>query len=233
MNYKSILASIKQLLILLLIVALNNTVLGQGLTRHGQNSSVPERLVNSSGAIGKDNLVSKNGEKAASLVLYQNYQGGKIFYFLKPGDPGYEEGETHGLIASGNVILDPDTGSQPVWSKNENLTTGATADGVGAGKTNTATILANDANARAAILVSNYSVTSNGIVYDDWYLPSLAEALIFIADYKKTYSTTINFGIWTSNEISSSQAKYITTSSATGDMMKNRTIWNAIAIRQF
>ena len=74
MNYKSILVSMKQLLILLLIVALNNTVFGQGVTRNGQNSSVPERLVNSSGAIGKDNLVSKNGEKAASLVLYQNYQ---------------------------------------------------------------------------------------------------------------------------------------------------------------
>lgn len=232
MNYKSILVSMKQILLLLLIIALNNTVLGQGLTRHGQNSSVPERLVNSSGAIGKNNLVSKNGEKAASLVLYQNYQGGKIFYFLKPGDPGYEEGETHGLIASLNVVKET-TNNNPVWSTNENLTTGATAEGVGTGKTNTTTILARDANARAAILVSNYSITSDGIIYDDWYLPSLEEALIFVSDYRKMYSADIIVGIWTSTEISSSQANYIDTGSKTSaSFFKNR-ILSTVPIRQF
>ncbi|WP_141384619.1 hypothetical protein [Flavobacterium flevense] len=223
----------KQLLLLLLIVTLNNTVLGQGLTRHGQNSSVPERLLNSSGAIGKDNLVSKNGEKAASLVLYQNYQGGKIFYFLKPGDPGYEEGETHGLIAALNVVKET-TNNNPVWSTNENLTTGTTAEGVGAGKNNTTTLIASDVNARAAILVSNYSVTSDGIVYDDWYLPSLEEALIFVSDYRKMYSANITFGIWTSTEISSSQANYIDTGSKTsGSFMKNRNFASTVPIRQF
>ena len=233
MNYKSILVSMKQILLLLLIVALNNKVLGQGVTRHGQNSSVPERLVNSSGAIGKNNLVSKNGEKAASLVLYQNYQGGKIFYFLKPGDPGYQEGETHGLIAALNVVKET-TNSNPFWSTNDNLTTGVTAEGVGAGKTNTTTILASDANARAAILVSNYSVTSDGIVYDDWYLPSLEEALIFVSDHRKIYSESIPFGIWTSTEISSSQANYIDTGSKTsGSFLKNRNFVSTVPIRQF
>lgn len=223
----------KQLYILLLIVALNNTVLGQGVTRHGQNSSVPAGLVNSSGAIGKGNLVSKNGEKAASLVLYQNYQGGKIFYFLKPGDPGYEEGKTHGLIAALSLVKET-TNNDPVWSNNENLNTGATAVGIGAGKTNTATIIASDVNARAAILVSNYSVTVDGIVYDDWYLPSLDEALIFVSDYRQILSTTINFGIWTSTEISSNQATYVETGTNTsGSFFKRRIIWSAVPIRQF
>lgn len=232
MNYKLVI-SMKQLLILLLIAALNNTVFGQGLTRHGQNSSVPQRLVNSSGTIGKDNLVGKNGQKAASLVLYQNYQGGKIFYFLKPGDPGYDENKTKGLIAAVNLIKTATGGSLLKWSSDETITTGATADGIGAGKTNTATIITSDVNAEAAILVSNYSIISDGVIYNDWYLPSLAEAALVIAVYTKIIQEAITFGIWTSTEISISQAWGYDNGGRSSGTYKNRRFLSAVAVRQF
>lgn len=57
--------------------------------------------------------------------------------------------------------------------------TGATANGVGAGKENTAKIIAKqgsgDGGNYAAKLCDEYSVVVDGVTYDDWYLPSKKE----------------------------------------------------------
>lgn len=65
------------------------------------------------------------------------------------------------------------------WYGGSNTNTRARADGVGAGKENTALIIANlgavDGAAFAATVCSEYSVTVGGITYGDCYLPSKCE----------------------------------------------------------
>jgi len=61
------------------------------------------------------------------------------------------------------------------WGIND-LETGATATGFGAGKQNTLDIIANDGlTNKAADNCSSYTVNFNGSVYNDWFLPSRDE----------------------------------------------------------
>jgi hypothetical protein len=96
----------------------------------------------------------------------ESYGGGIVFYV-------YDNGQ-HGLIAA---TADQSTGIR--WHAGTYLTTTTSAEGVGAGKTNTAIILAaqgyGDGYPYAAYKCSGYSVTVDGVTYGDWYLPSRFE----------------------------------------------------------
>jgi hypothetical protein len=112
-----------------------------------------------------------------SLALGDTFGGGIVGYVFKPGDIGYVEGETHGIIAAPNDLpvlytwgpWNPTAYAQ--YFKNvSNL--------IGKGKNNTDTILTvgniMNANFPAAQAAKNYT---NGI-YNDWFLPSRDELLI-------------------------------------------------------
>lgn len=97
----------------------------------------------------------------------ENFGGGIVFFV-------YDNGQ-HGLIAA---ATDQSTGMR--WSTNGIQTfTLALANGLGAGKTNTALIIASlgvsDGSTYAARVCNEYSITVNGIQYSDWYLPSTYE----------------------------------------------------------
>lgn len=95
-------------------------------------------------------------EKASSLVVGDDYAGGKIGYILKIGDLGFKEGEIHGII-----VAPEDLKIRYVWG-------GGFSDSIGAGRINT------DLNAQknnAAGIC--YSLELNG--FSDWYLPSKYE----------------------------------------------------------
>lgn len=124
------------------------------------------------------------------------YQGGKIFYVFGPSDPGYVAGETHGLIAAVN-LLTPAIGVK--WST-VNITTGATANGFGAGANNTILIVQNDSDAIAAKLCSDLSITSGSDVFDDWYLPSKAELSKLHTVYTQINNSWTNNSYWSSTE---------------------------------
>jgi pyruvoyl-dependent arginine decarboxylase (PvlArgDC) len=108
---------------------------------------------------------------ARFLVIGAYYGGGKVAYILKSGDPGYEENKQHGLIAA---TADQSTGIQ--WYNGSDVETGAIGTLLGFGEANTAAIVAiQGAGGYAAKVCDDYSVTVDGVIYDDWFLPSKDE----------------------------------------------------------
>ena len=126
------------------------------------------------GATGPQGPVGPTGATGGYPVhtVGEIYGGGIVFYV-------YDNGQ-HGLIAS---LADQSAGIK--WTGGGYTNTRARADGVGAGKANTAIIVANqgfeDEVTFAAFICNEYSVTIGGVTYGDWYLPSRFELhLLFL-----------------------------------------------------
>ncbi len=136
------------------------------------------------------------------------YGGGVVFYIFQSGDPGYVEGETHGLICA---VSDQTGGSGIQWYNGSFTTTGATGTAIGTGQANTTTIISNQgAGTYAATVCTSYV----GGGFTDWFLPSKDE-LNLMYQNKATINATAgaNGGIsfasnyyWSSTESSSSYA---------------------------
>ena len=115
----------------------------------------------------------------------EEYGGGIVIYI-------YDDGK-HGLIASKSdmdLTLNGVTCRWFAWSA-EYVKTEATEDGVGAGLRNTEKIIEREKASKlslpgfkketAASICRKYSVTVDGVTYNDWYLPSLWELhLLFL-----------------------------------------------------
>jgi Protein of unknown function (DUF1566) len=104
-----------------------------------------------------------------ALAIGNAYQGGKVAYVFKSGDPGYVAGQTHGLIAA---KADQSTGIQ--WYKGSYTTTGATGTALGTGSANTNMIIRIQGTP-AASYAAGVARASSGGGHADWYLPSKDE----------------------------------------------------------
>ncbi len=128
---------------------------GTNVTVTGEGTIASPYVINSTG-----------GGSGSSHIIGESYGGGIVFYV-------YDNGQ-HGLIAA---TVDQSIGIR--WYAGTYTNTMAFGDGVGAGKANTAIIIANQGNGDgatyAARICNEYSVTVDGVTYGDWYLPSKYE----------------------------------------------------------
>ena len=104
-----------------------------------------------------DNTPTNN----TNLAIGDSYQGGIIFYIDSSG--------AHGLITTINDHGPSEWGcpQSTIWS---------TSNALGTGQANTTAILDGCSTIGiAAKLCDDYTITTNGVTYDDWFLPSLNE----------------------------------------------------------
>lgn len=158
------------------------------------------------------------------LKLGMPLKGGNLFYVLKAGDPGFVQGEFHGLVAC--PVSPP---ARATWRNAVDQLVNASDSAMFTGSSNTDKIIAalgaGDYAARYC-----YDLTYNG--YTDWYLPSQAELALLLSVYKSLGATSIIGGVvWSSTEVSASLAKQVT-STTTKQTAKSQKL-KVYAIRNF
>jgi hypothetical protein len=105
------------------------------------------------------------------LSVGDDYQGGKIAYFLVDGDPGYDATTPHGLIAASS---DQRTSAGIQWYNGSYISTGATGTNVGTGLSNTNTIITSQ-GPTSTDYPAGLARAYTGGGFTDWYLPSINE----------------------------------------------------------
>ena len=142
------------------------------------------------------------------------YQGGIIAYLLKSDDAGYEASQQHGLI----VAIEDQGGMDVLWWNEVlgDLETKALGNLIGDGLSNTELIVSvQGEGVYAAKICMDYEITENGVVYDDWFLPSkgelseIYESIDELGEFKTTYWSSTeaerNAGAWRQNLFNSAQ----------------------------
>jgi hypothetical protein len=161
---------------------------------------------------------------SSAHYIGEAYGGGIVFYIWDNG--------AHGLIAA--------TSDQGAVRWGANLSsTRARADGVGAGLTNTAIIIAKqgtvDSNLIAASLCNEYAVTSGGVVYGGWYLPSKHE-LQLLFNQKNMLTGLTGDWYYSSTESASGDGAWLINGNGSSSSWwpnDKREAWSVRAIRAF
>lgn len=213
-----------------------NSVLGRGNNAGARKITNLEDPTEAQDAATKayvDVLVAQVEEMRLQLVSTDQippkvgdaYKGGTVFYIFQQGDPGYVEGETHGLICANDI-----QGDNVEWSPNLNSSS-ATATELGSGSSNTNAIISfyGNSGSYAAKLCKDY----RGGGYSDWFLPSNDElVLLYNAREHINYNDS---RYWSSSESPYQEiyARAIWFANGTNNFVLKNTPLSVRAIRAF
>jgi hypothetical protein len=137
------------------------------------------------------------GSCPTTYTIGQAALGGTIAYILQPGDPGYDAGVQHGLVATA-----ADTSEGAYWGCQGTTISGADGTEIGTGNQNTIDIMAGCAEVDIAARLCGDLVEGG---YSDWYLPSKDEL-------NKLYLNQVAIGgfapdnYWSSSEVNLNNA---------------------------
>ena len=138
------------------------------------------------------------GTGPSELQIGDTWAGGIIFYLAGPG----EDLNGDGIADQGLVATASDLSPSSEWGCYGTAISGADGTAVGTGKQNTDDILAGCSESNiAAKICADYSVTTGGITYDDWFLPSKYELnLMFTNLYLNSIGGFAASWYWSSSE---------------------------------
>ncbi|MEY4963250.1 MAG: hypothetical protein RLZZ323_569 [Bacteroidota bacterium] len=173
------------------VVAIANGGTGATTATGAINALLPSQASANGKVLTSDGTnVSWSSPGGNTHYVGESYGGGIVFYT-------YDNG-AHGLIAGvgGNLTYKWSTAITPIAARSK---------GVLGGKVNSMLILSNmkiESSIYAAQAANEYSVTSNGFTFGDWYLPSMDE-MCLLKDFCVANNSNILVSgreYWTSND---------------------------------
>jgi hypothetical protein len=117
-------------------------------------------------------FILTNSCKKKNLAIGDDFGGGKVFYILVEGDPGYSKRHQHGLIVSTADLKDSRGLNYLFWGCGGTTIAGSDGRAIGTGAQNTKNIVAGCSQSEIAGRMCNDLNLNDE---DDWYLPSLDE----------------------------------------------------------
>ena len=190
--------------------------------------------------------VNENGTSAPSsasnpvipnVAVGDLLQGGVVYYVA----PTPTDLDGDGKVDIGLICAVEDQSAAIEWilgGASQTTENGNTSTAIGTGQTNT-TAMMNQAGytGGAAQVADDYSVTDNGVTYNDWFLPSLEELNEMYSQKTSIEAaagvTPFGANYWSSSEYDSNIAKSVNMSSGDDSNTNKNAQLNVRAIRTF